>query len=296
MPLFFFISGYLHKVEDSTLNYIKRKNKLIKKYLIGSGILFLFWLLIGRRVGLTALYSGSIWENILGIFYGSQSNKIGIRMDWGIQMWFIPAVIMTGVFSNFILNGKKVTLTLAFLICLNILNINLPFNLENIILILPFYILGYYTKNSNFSLFKYTNMKKYAVIIFFILGLLAYRYNGSLDMRTGTYKNLFCMYLAAFSIIAVLFYYFRNQKEKSLITLIGSFSLEIMILHMIILKFLKGIYHYGFKIDVEKSIILFPIINSILQIMLIVLVFKFGYKIKSVLEIKIMRRRNNNVF
>lgn len=275
MPLFFFISGYLHKVEDSTFNYIKRKEKLIKKYFIGSGILFLFWFLIGRKFGLTALYSGNVWENILGIFYGSTNVKSGIRMDWGVQMWFIPALIMTGAFSNLILNGKKVILVLALLIGLNILNYKLPFNLENIILILPFYILGYYVRNYNCNFFKSTFVEKSSLILFSILGLLAYKYNGPLDMRTGAYKNILFMYFAAFSTITLLFCYFRNQEKLSVITLIGNFSLEIMIFHLVILKFLKGIYQYGFKIDVEQSLILFPIVNTILQIAIVILLIKF---------------------
>ncbi|MGL5964424.1 MAG: acyltransferase family protein [Fusobacteriaceae bacterium] len=277
MPLFFFISGYLHKIENNNLNYLKRKIKLVKKYFLGSFTLLLFWIFIGRKVGLTSQFSGSIIENIIGIFYGTYNLNIGSRMDWGVQMWFIPTIILTGYFCNLLLKKQNILLILMVLIIFNMLNFKLPFNLENIIFVIPFYLVGYICKVSSKNNFSNNKM---ILIISIILGIIAFKLNGSIDIRTGNYKNLILFYLASFTNIYVFFYFFYKEKFASILKVLGVFSLEIMIFHLIILKLLKGVYLYGFGMDVEKSLVVFPILNTFLQIGIIITSSKILIKLR----------------
>ncbi|MGL6168633.1 MAG: acyltransferase family protein [Fusobacteriaceae bacterium] len=289
MPLFFFISGYLHRTENINFEYLKRKKSLIKKYFLGSSILFLFWMLIGRKVGLTAKFSGSIKDNLFGIFYGSSNLDIGARMDWGVQMWFIPTIILTGYFCNFLLKKQNIIFILITLISLNFFKIKLPFNLENIIIVIPFYLIGYFSKVYSNSFLKNQKAKLMSILTATIIAFIGFKLNGSIDIRTGAYGNIFWFYVTAFSNIYLLYILLDNQKQESIFGSIGKISLEIMIYHLLILKLLKGVYLYSAGIDIEKSEIVFPIINSIL---IILIVFCISKQIMKYKKIGVINERN----
>lgn len=86
MPLFFLLSGIFHKNYSNYKIFLEKKIKnLIIPYFIFSISLFLFWLMVGRKYGESAVKKTSIIIAIRGIFLGNDINKIS-SIEWGVPL------------------------------------------------------------------------------------------------------------------------------------------------------------------------------------------------------------------
>ena len=91
VPLFFLISGMFHPKNVTFGTAMKRAKLILTPYFIWASILFLFWLLIGRFYGQSALKDLSPLKNLIGVFYAQGGQEY---MDWGIPVWFLPCIFV----------------------------------------------------------------------------------------------------------------------------------------------------------------------------------------------------------
>jgi polysaccharide biosynthesis protein PslL len=148
MPLFFFVSGYLHTTRNDLGAYCKRKAvHLLVPYV--SFLLLLYPLEIGRVIYhhgagpllcsalVAAVWGGARLQGLFGVF------------------WFLPCLFMTQQIMNLLLSRYR-AITVSFVVivatCVSYLNarlapqLSLPFDANVVLAAMPIFYLGYLGK------------------------------------------------------------------------------------------------------------------------------------------------------
>ena len=178
MPLFFYISGYLHKQTKLTFEYFKKiVFSLIIPYVIYNLVFLLphliknnfnFNLEILKNIGLVNLppnyptwfLATLFWVKFTSLFWKSKTMYIVI------SVLFICALYAQNFFTYPIFFGIKATFA-AF----------------------PFFSLGYLLKDRPIKLMKPMYAVLLSIVILFFVILFAYIF-GRVDMYTGLYKSI----------------------------------------------------------------------------------------------------------
>lgn len=73
MPLFFFLSGIFHSQSENYFIFFKKKVRaLLVPYLFFAITLFMFFLLVSKKIGFSVGENLSVKENFIGIFIGTE--------------------------------------------------------------------------------------------------------------------------------------------------------------------------------------------------------------------------------
>ena len=277
MPLFFFISGFLENPNKYEFkSYILKKTKrLLIPYFIYAFILYLFWFFIGRKFGDSVDANFSPLKNLIGIFYSQGGPEF---MDWGIPMWFLPALFLTTILSYFILKLKPIYQVamisgLAFISWYysSVSNFMLPWSISIVFSATVFFYVGHWVR----KLIIIINLtKKRLLIIIPILFLIHYygfTQNTPVNMYYAQYGNylLFIFNGVTGSIFLLSFSLLITNPLPSFIWL-GKNSLIIMILHLRALTVVKAISLYIFSYTLEFT----PIKSleyTILQVLVLII-------------------------
>ena len=277
MPLFFFLGGFFHPKDFNFKVVKKRAKQILIPYFLWSSLLFLFWFFIGRKFGDSVELNYSPVKNLIGIFYAQGDHDY---MDWGVPLWFLPAIFFTFLFFGFVRRIKNrgyqicsllALITIGFLVPV-FLKTHIIWSLDVSLVSMFFYSFGFYLKNFWFK-------KKYKNELLFILVLLVFHAICSIfliekvDMYRSIYGNEFLFLLNA--CIAIIFWLliFKNIKNVKPLIFFGKNTIPVLALHIrtvtIIKLFLLIIW--GTKIfnfnEIEKIIlvvfqlaILYPVI------------------------------------
>ena len=145
MPLFFFLSGYLHTTRNDLGAYCKRKSiHLLVPYV--SFLLLLYPLELGRvffRHGAGPLFNSAV---VAGLWGGARLQGL-----YGV-FWFLPCLFMTQQIVNLLLvRYRALTVSCVVLLatCLSYLNarlapqLSLPLDANVVLAAMPFFYLGY---------------------------------------------------------------------------------------------------------------------------------------------------------
>ena len=235
MPVFVYISGYFAK---------GNKKSIIKPtiiYLISQTIYFL-------------VYRYILKDNIKFTY---------LRPIW--ILWYIFCIVIWNIIVAIIKNIKfsktacYIIVGIAFLcsiLCGFLNNIGYDFSLSRLITFFPFFMLGYFTKNFDLKLLKIDSEKenKIKVIVFTLIMLVCIAYfltipvlnrnwfYGSYSYKSGGYSFIFRIALNIFDICAIFFLTNFTPDKNYKITVLGSKTLYIYLLHGLIIKI---IYTYG---------------------------------------------------
>lgn len=246
VPLFFFISGMFHK-QESTLNSIKNRAKtLLIPYFFWAILLYLFWLIAGRKFGKSSLLDLSIWDNFIGIFYAQGGQEF---MDWGIPLWFLPCLFLVyliyGLIRKYVKKRLVIYVVTLLFICGLIWSkteLHLPWSFDVALVGLIFYQLGHHLK----AFFSNLNNRKSFLFFLILMGLhlFAFYLNPSkIDMYRSIYGNplLFVISGAAGSIAYILF--FKMLPYFKVLSYFGQHSIVILATHIRTLTVIKfGLY------------------------------------------------------
>lgn len=211
-------------------------------YFIWSFILFTFWFLISRNYGDSAVLNLEPIKNFIGIFY-SQGDRD--YMDWGIPLWFLPAIFVMFLIFHFIKKIKNrlmLYLVLAVVILLGFIyscltSNNLPWSINIAMAALLFYAFGsfFFKKIENIS-------KRHSVILMFIMGIAnvcLYNYNIKVDMYRAIYGNEFLFIINGISGSLFILFFFKALPLFKFLELPGKFSLTILALQLVMMTFIK---------------------------------------------------------
>ncbi|WP_300351046.1 acyltransferase family protein [Clostridium sp.] len=256
MPAFFIISGMLY-----------REGLSIKEQALKFFIPYLIFSLIDIGFNYAMYFHGSF--GVRGFFHELEKYLYGGKATWGV-FWFIPVMFVTKILFDK-LNSKLKPKTLA-LVCIlsyilaHVYSMNfIPehveeitrnnyvfWNLDNVLITLPYYAIGYYiTKKNIQKIFHSTKtiiISAVAIVILCIINIDqgVYYY---LNIKYSLYQNPvfdLLMPVAITVFILSLSSKISNLKYKKLFTIIGSNSLVIMYLHKPIATLFMDVFKYGY--------------------------------------------------
>lgn len=282
MPLFFLLAGVFHKANFDKKNLINKTKQLIVPYFLWSILLFLFWVLIGRKFGDSLEKNYSVWKNLWGVFFAQGGPEY---MDWGIPLWFLPTLFLSFLMLSMILKIRNVFLGKIILVLSILLGFLIPYlfsfkffwSLDVALVSLFFYALGYYSKN-----FILKQKKSKYVLLFLIIGslhFLLFTFNLKIDMYRSEYGNQFLFLLNG--VLGCLFYLslFVLLPFFKFLEYLGKFTLVILALQLramtvikLVLVLVFGMHVFYFS-ETEKFV--FSVFQIILILPVTVLINKY---------------------
>ena len=195
MPLFFFLSGYVHKIQNKYGAFLqKRSIHLLVPYVV-------FLLLLAPLELHHASHGGkeAIKTAVLNMIWGGDH----LRGDYGV-FWFVTCLFATQQIANWLLSKFtpwKVATFGALSICLAYINslmfpsFTLPLDLNVVAGALPFFLIGYF--------FRKVNLDRWWITFIAILGTFATLWLAYInkpiayDMRSANYGTPFLSLLLA---------------------------------------------------------------------------------------------------
>lgn len=273
MPLFFFLSGIFHSQTEKYFEFFKKKIKsLLVPYLFFATTLFLFFLLISKKIGFSAGENLSVKENFIGIFIGTEILNFS-RVDWGGHLWFLLALFLVANIMYFI---KKLSLKNQILI--NILLIlvivylrqkikfQLPWCFLTALMGINFYWFGNYFRD---DILNRKNISNLILVSLLIINLIISQLNGKIDMWSNNYGNLIMFFIGAYSgILFLIFFIKRFILNNKFLEYIGKNSLVILAYHQRGITIIKVVFILILKISIPENNTIFDLIFSLIEILL----------------------------
>jgi len=246
IPLFFFIAGFFHpKAPSLTLSIIKKRaQQILAPYFLWSFFLFVFWFFLGRKYGDSVHLDLSVTKNFLGIFFAQGGHDY---MNWGITMWFLPAIFLSFIFFGLVRSVKKMThqvillltfITIGFLIT-KVIDVNLVWSADVALVSLSFYSLGFYSRDFLFKnkKIKYETLLLFTLLIIYVL--CAINFSENVDMFRSKYGNIFFFIVNAVIGISFWVLFFRRLKKIKFLTFFGQNTIPVLALHNRTMTFIK---------------------------------------------------------
>lgn len=242
---FFFISGYLFRMSDlgfKQFAWKKFKSLMIPYYMFSIMSIFVFAVLgsfASEKLGV-AIKTVDIPFNIVGMLWANGQTGY---MKWNLPLWFIPCLFATTVVAYPIEKWiskcfrRKISAYWVIGTCamvLSVINYNvlhlykLPFQLETLIFMMPFFALGLvYREVSK----KYDDSNPVLGVALIIVGYLLGVYaNTSVNYVSSSYGNIAVFYLSAIISIAGYVCVSKLILSKALYY-VGQNTLPILLMH-----------------------------------------------------------------
>ena len=225
MPLFFFISGYLHRSGDSISAGVKKDvQRLLLPYVYFYLISYVLWFaanfLKHRHDGLNTVIHDGIVKPMLGMLLGvGYETDISLSVNhpvWFLVGLFVVKLIYTGLEKlckgNKLYIATGLAVLTGIMVWLKLLGTDLWFSVDSAILALPFLFAGVLVKvYGNIKLWFKNNLLNlfyFAVLAFATAGVIYF--NGGSDVNgTNWGNNLALFYIGgltgSFMIFAISF-------------------------------------------------------------------------------------------
>lgn len=147
MPLFFFLSGYLHKNTGTFIHTLKKyRTTLIIPYFLFQILFYPYWYVVQRYDGhpLSTIHAALI-DPFLKCLIGIPINGV---------TWFLIALFIIKLYANYIL-PKKNSLTWSIISCIIAISaryfmymdndaVKISFAIDSMLLFFPFFFIGYF--------------------------------------------------------------------------------------------------------------------------------------------------------
>lgn len=273
MPLFFFLSGIFHSQSENYFVFFKKKVRaLLVPYLFFAITLFMFFLLVSKKIGFSVGENLSVKENFIGIFIGTEIKDLS-QVSWGGQLWFLLALFLVANFMYFV---KKISLKSQILMNFLMILINiylskkihfyLPWCFLTVLMAFNFYWIGNYFKN---DILGRKNIPNLILLVLGIINLIISQLNGRVDMWGNNYGNLILFFIGAYSgILFLIFFIKRFILNNKLLEYIGKNSLVVLAYHRRGITIIKVVFILILKISIPENNTIFDLIFSLIEILL----------------------------
>lgn len=195
MPLFFAISGYLHKGTSSFKSSLKKYlHTLIIPYLFFNVIFYPYWLLQQSSKGVNVMtLSDGIIKPVIGILIGQQIGKGNNYLDLpsiinGVT-WFIVTLFIIKITIDYFLRSKQKNYLVIFFsifciilgLIINTSGYPTTFTFQCVLKDLPFFVGGYLLKE--YKIFEKITKSSSFVIFIVLISLIIWlqKFNISID-------------------------------------------------------------------------------------------------------------------
>lgn len=283
MPLFMMIAGFFHPNRSAGEQVRKRFISLVAPYFLWSTFLYGIWYFVTRKFGDSASLDLSPLKNLIGVFWAQGDRDY---MDWGIPMWFLPALFVT--FLAFWAVLKIESRTIRFLVLglavatglfyPHFSRLNLVWSANIAMTALFFYAAGFYGFGRISSLSKRQAIFTMAATC--VIHALLFGLNAKVDMYRAIYGNeaLFLINGITGSLFVLCF--FKSFPVFKFLGFIGKFSLTILALQLLAMTFIKAVILLAtgdavFEFS-EAERFLFAIVQIALMVPLFFLINKYA--------------------
>ncbi|QTE40252.1 acyltransferase family protein [Mucilaginibacter gossypii] len=215
MPLFFLISGYLHKNSMSFKEAVKKDaQRLLIPYCYFYIITFVYWFIVVFLRHRNEYHGSLLQEGIIKPFFGL---LLGVGYDTSISrsindpLWFLIALFNIRIIYQCLLQITKnkieyilliTVLLVGIVMCIKYAGYDLWFSLDSAVLALPFFISGVLLKSSGIivKLLKPKVVNFVLLLAFCLATFYLVRYNGRSDINAAIWgQNIFAFYIVGFS-------------------------------------------------------------------------------------------------
>lgn len=286
MPLFFFISGYLHSQKTNFEEFFISKWKRIIipffTFLVYGNILLFFTYLCKKRwIDPTIEFDFNPYYNV---FYGLEG------ISGNTPIWFLLCIFQIAILYfllNRFVNRHFVHIPIAILVVggyfLFSKNHNLPFFIDSVMSCILFYHIGYIIKSikvdSQFIFWNRLMFFIYAIIC----GILYYIFleqvwNYFIDLRINKLRMHFFKYVfSAFTGIGFIWFISKSIHQFKPLSYLGKNSLLILGIHSPIVAFFRSIVFNMYSIQLTA-------LNSfLLSLLCLVLSILIGEMVKKII-------------
>lgn len=253
MPMFFIISGFLYSKPSNIKNRLLRK---VKGLLIPYLFLAIFHLVIlGSKDFLVTKSVNSIINYIYHIFW---INTDGLPICGAI--WFLTAFFFTNIIYNILdywVKNKKIKL--AIISVLTLLGIILPFNRIRLPLGLDIGFMGvglFYVGIILKCLYRRYDKKIKSIYGFIgiIACIIPIFLNSTINLRLGTYGNIFLYFFNAIAMTVFLYIFLQSFAKSNFIIVrellyIGQNSIVYLGFNQLVLIFIKNVHFINNNIN-----------------------------------------------
>lgn len=245
IPLFFFISGFLAKVNYDNVKFIK--TNLMQLILVIIPYFIVNTIFTGMQDYLFYHSDFSLQHNLV-----DKIEKVVLGESTMGPMWFLLALFWMRLVYNW---GLQLIKQYTYIIILSIsiitsfiayymqMNINY-YQITAFLLGFPFYCFGALFKQ--IDIIEIIKIKKYSIIyaiIFLCLSLLLLRFAGSINLNAlNTGNNIVLYYMSGLVGILSIMAFCQNLPSKKIITTISEGTLVILGLHMVLIQAFKLLY------------------------------------------------------
>ncbi|GMO48432.1 MAG: acyltransferase family protein [Termitinemataceae bacterium] len=259
IPLFFFVSGFLQKERSFKKNLLHIIFTLLVPYILLCILSFLIF-----YAAISVFEKSYVW-NIKSIILGSViGNPPGVSHYDVInpKLWFLFALfwikLLHNLYEKIFVRSKALYIVLSFIPVVIVLilrkqdtNINLPFCINQAMLCMPFFNLGFLLRNHIMILNKlltFNNKKASSVLIFIMFFLILYLavINGGVDSSLTIWgKYLILYYINAIIgitfilLISICMPTYSNGSVPKIIKSISSNTLLIFALSEPLIKLME---------------------------------------------------------
>lgn len=269
MPLFFFLSGIFHSQTEKYLEFFKKKVRaLLVPYLFFATTLFIFFLLVSKKIGFSAGENLPVKENFIGTEIKNFS-----RVSWGGQLWFLLALFLVANIMYFVkkLSLKTQILVNVLMILTNIylskkIDFYLPWCFLTVLMAFNFYWFGNYFRN---DILNRKNISNLVLLGLLIINLIISHLNGKVDMWSNSYGNLILFFIGAYSgSLFLIFFIKKFILNNKFLEYIGKNSLVILAYHKRGITIIKVVFIYILKMSIPEGNTIFDLIFSLIEILL----------------------------
>lgn len=197
MPLFFFLSGYVHKTKTLAESFRINIRRLLVPYLFFRILGYVWWLYFSfyKHPEIYSQDLTTLLKPIIGIL-------IGVGYDTDISytvyspMWFLMALFWLKMFFHFTITNRIVTFFCICFSCLSIIFLNqesfhIYFSIDCVLMAYPFFLCGYCLKDK-INIVKTGNL--YLFILAFILFVSFSLLNDRVDMNRIIYGDSIALF------------------------------------------------------------------------------------------------------
>ena len=258
VQLFFIISGYFYKEQDS----IKETVKKCFKHLLIPYFTFHFLLIVyhfGTQLILDPTFSNSLLDNLRNALMGILFGIKGIypsATNLNIPIWFLAALFFCKILAQPILRAKKhkniiipltvvVSILMTYLLSYQKIS-TLPLYFNHAIMAIPFYIFGTYLKKINLDRINKRGIELLITVVLFFITIFLSKVSQSPSEQIHPYNFSFGHNILLFYIVGIISSFFGiflarflSHWNFRLLSYWGQNTLIILGVHYVMIKYLK---------------------------------------------------------
>lgn len=287
MPFFFILSGYLYNSSKwNEAGFKKLITSKFKAYMIP----YFGWSFLNLIINIPK----DIFDYGKDAILSKTLSRAGwILYSWGSMtkmpnctpLWFLPAIFLSILFLYLILKANNILKVLIFALAI-VLNMlcdyydapQLPWHIVVALLGAFYMYLGYLIKTQKLL------QKKISVIILillFALGTVLSLINGSVDMNSSVFNNIFFLLTGSVSLSFVVLYLGQNLKsDNKFLGLFGRETILVMALNYAVVIYLRLAWEHIPLLDGINHIWLS---DSVISVLVFYLLIKIWQKIRPLL-------------